>query len=665
MASGNFLNIGISGLLSSQAAITTTSNNIANVNTEGYSRQFVDFATNQPNFIGGNFIGAGVSTSNVKRVFDELALLDLRTNISSFNDLDAYASQANRIDQVVADPSTGLSPAIQGFFDAIQAVADDPGSVASRQSVFSQADLLINRFNLLNDRLVAQRETINNELENLTGQISALGQSIANINRDIVVALGRATGQAQPNDLLDKRDNLINELSQLVRVSTVEQDDGGINVFIGNGQTLVIGNTANTLTTNANESDPFNDQIELSIAGTNRIVTGELNGGQVGGLLRYRQDQLQPAIDRLALIAMGLSESVNEQHRLGMDLNSALGGDFFTDINSTSATQQRVFASTTNAGTAVLDMAIDDISLITADGYTLEYDTGTTTATIRDASTNAVVDTFIATNFFPVTYTSATLGFTLTFSAGALSDGDTYTLSPTRGAVENLGRELTDVSQFAAAFPVSAASSLSNGGTGEIVGTTITDTTNASFTTTAGALTPPVRFEFTGPNTYNVVNATTSAVLAAGVAYTTNQTNDMLAQAGLSLGYDVQISGNVATGDVFSADYNTSGRGDNRNALLLANIQTENVLNQGSTTLQEAYGLLVAEVGTTTNENQISLNASESLLRQNQARLEEVSGVNLDEEAAKLIRFQQSYQAAARIISTSSVIFDTLIASVN
>ena len=663
MSSGNFLNIGISGLLSSQAAITTTSNNIANVNTEGYSRQFVDFSANQPDFLGGNFIGTGVISSNVKRVFDELALFDLRANISNFNSLDTYITQAERVDRVVADPSTGLSPAIQGFFDAIQAVADDPASVATRQSLFSQSDLLIERFRSLNTQFVTQRDSINSEFRNVSGQITTLGRSIAEINSQIVFALGKSASGAEPNDLLDKRDTLINKLSELVQVQTIEQDDGAINVFIGNGQTLVIGNQSNTLRTASNPEDPYNVQLELVTAGTAIPVTNDLTGGKIGGLLQYRNDLLQPAINRLGLVSLGLISSINAQHTQGMDLNGALGNNFFSELNSPTLEQDRVFANSSNSGNGNITMTIDDISAVSSSEYRLTFNSGT--FTITDSSNGQVLDTFVAPAV-PGSYQNTSLGFTLNFNSGALVDGDSYNLSPTRNAVENLERALTDITQIAVAIPVSATANLGNSGSAEIIGASVSDTSNASFTTTAGALAPPIRFEFTSATTYDVIsNDGSNTILASGVTFNANQTNNMLAQAGLDLGYEVQVGGGANSGDIFEVAYNTSGRGDNRNALAMANIQTQNILNQGTSTLQETYGLLVSEVGTRTNEYTISLNATESLLRQNQARLEEVSGVNLDEEAAKLIKFQQSYQAAARIITTSNVIFDTLIASVN
>jgi len=659
---GNFLQIGISGLLSSQAAISTTSHNIANVNTEGYSRQTLDFTANQPDFLGGNYIGTGVITGNVTRIFDDLALLDLRSNIANFHSLDTYINQADRVDRIVADPTTGLSPAIQGFFDAVQAVADDPASTATRQAVFSNADLLIDRFKILDDQLNAQRISINNEFEAVAGQVTVLGNAIADLNQDIVTAIGKGADGSMPNDLLDQRDQLLNELSSLIKVSIVEQKDGATNVFVGNGQSLVIGINANELRASKNPEDPLNLRLELVTAGVAVPVTDDLVGGKIGGLNAYRNELLNPAINRLGLVAMGLASTINEQHNLGVDLNGLIGGNFFTDINTAIAEQNRVIASSNNLGNAAVTLTIDDVNQVDTLDYKLSYSAGTNTFTLVNDSDGTVVDSFINPGI-PSSYTNASLGFTVNINSGALADNDSYLLVPTRASVNVLGRELTDLTQIAAGFPVSASSSLANTGTAEVTDVQVTDTSNASFSI-AGNLNPPVRIVFTGPNTYDVVNDTTNAVIVAGTAFNPNQTNDVLAQAGLSLGYEITIGGAASTGDEFSVAYNTSGRGDNRNALAMANIQTQNILNNGSSTLQESYGLLVSEVGTRTNENKISRGAAQSLLRQNEAKVQQVSGVNLDEEAAKLIKYQQSYQAAAQIISTSNLIFDTLIASV-
>jgi len=662
MSNGDFLSIGVSGLLSSQSAITTVSNNIANVNTVGYSRQTVDFGTNIPNFFGNSFIGTGVVTQDVKRVFDSLALLDFRSNLTNFNGLDTFALQADRVDRIVADPTTGLSPAIQSFFDAVQAVANDPSATATRQALFSQTDLVIERFKILNSQLTTQRESINNQLSAVANQVTTIGSAIAQLNVDIVAAVGANVGRGLPNDLLDKRDNLINDLSKLIKVSVVEQDDGSASVFIGNGQTLVIGPRSNSLNAGIDPADPLNFRVTLSQAGFILPVTSELVGGQLGGLIDYRNEILSPAINRLGLVAMGLSSSVNAQHQQGMDLNGQLGGMFFNDINSVTSEKARVSANKSNSGTAAISMTIDDVNQLSISNYRLDYASGTNTYTLRNLSDLSVVASFIAPAV-PGTQTIASEGITLNFNSGVIADGDNYLLTPTRLAVGTLNKVITDLTQIAAASPITGSSDLANTGTAEINSTIVTDISNASFAT-GGALSPPIRIVFTSANTYDVINDTTNAVLATGATFNSNQSNNMLAQAGLNLGYEVSIGGSAISGDTFRVDYNTGGVGDNRNALALANIQTQNIIDKGNSTLQEGYGLLVSEVGTRTNEAKISLGAAQSLLRQTEARVQSVSGVNLDEEAAKLIKFQQSYQAAAQIISTAGLIFDTLLSAV-
>ena len=662
MGTSDFLSIGVSGLQGSQAAITTTSHNIANINTEGYSRQVVGFGTKLPNFVGTGYIGSGVVTNNVQRMMDSLALLDLRANITNHSGLETFVSQSSRIDSVVADPTTGLSPAIQNFFDAMQAVSNDPGSSAARQSLFSQSDLLINRFKILDDQLSTQRISINNELSAVGGQVTSIGSAIADINIDIVGAIGASSSGAMPNDLLDKRDQLINDLSKLVKVAVVEQKDGSANIFIGNGQALVIGGDSNVLSAETDPADPLNSQMVISRSGVSIPVTKSLVGGTLGGLISYRNEMLAPAINRLGLVAMGLASSINDQHQKGMDLNGEIGGLFFNDINNTLSEQSRVTASSLNTGNATITMTIDDVNQVSVTDYSLSFNAGS--YTLRSTTDNTILATFVDPGVG--TFAVAAEGFTLNFTSGTSSNGDSYFLTPTRSTVGILNKSVSDVTQIAAASPITASSNLGNTGSAEITGSSVSDATTASFAT-AGVLSPPLRFVFTSATTYNVVNDTTGLPLvpAASGVYDPARQNDMMAQAGLTTyGYEVKIGGAANSGDTFNVEYNTGGVGDNSNALAMASVQTENILNQSTSTLQEAYGLLVSEVGTRTNEGKISLNASESLLRQTESRVQQVSGVNLDEEAAKLIKFQQSYQASAQIISTAQTIFDTLLSAV-
>ncbi|MCP3673258.1 MAG: flagellar hook-associated protein FlgK [Gammaproteobacteria bacterium] len=668
MSSGDFLSIGISGLMGSQAAITTTSHNIANINTEGFNRQSVDFGTNISNFFGGSYIGTGVVTNNVERILDSLAVLDFRSNITNFSSLDTFVSQADRIDSIVADPTTGLSPAIQNFFEAMQAVADDPSSTAVRQSLFSQTDLIIGRFQSLDEQLNNQRVSINDELSAVADQVTTIGSAIATINHNIVEAIGASSTGALPNDLLDKRDLLLIDLSELVKVSTVDNKDGSTSVFIGNGQSLVIGSGSSQLIAEQDPDDPLNSRISFVQNGTAIPVTREIVGGTLGGLIDYRNELLTPAINRLGLVAMGLADSINVQHQKGLDLNSQLGGLFFNDIHSTAAEQNRVVASTENTGSGVITMTITDVSMVSVSDYTLSFDG--VNYTLRNNSDNSTVTSFADPGVATVAITDASgdsLGFSLNFT-GSSNTSDSYMLTPTRSTVGLLDKAITDLSQIAAASPVKASADMNNAGSAEISSIVVTNSSsNWANPLTWGDHT----IVFTDDVTFEIRDSS-NVLVGSPATYTPNQENNMIELVEVAFGgslpagwdFEIAMSGTAIGGDTFTIEFMEDAKGDNTNALAMAALQTENILNNGTTTIQGSYGLLVSEIGTRTNEAKISYGAAQSLLRQTEARVQETSGVNLDEEAAKLIKYQQSYQASAQIINTAKLLFDTLISSV-
>ncbi|MCO7226152.1 flagellar hook-associated protein FlgK [Pleionea sp. CnH1-48] len=656
---GNFLDIAVSGLITSQAAINTVSHNIANASNENYTRQRTDIDTRNPLFIGGNFVGTGAELTAITRVFDITVAQELHANLSAFNQENIFFSQVSRIDSIVADSSNGLSKSIQDFFAASQGVANDPSSIAARQVFVGQADLLATRFNSLFQELDSQTEVINAGLRTTAEEITALGQTIAELNVKIAAATGG--GQGAPNDLLDEREALVNDLSELVETQTLRLDDGTISVFVGTGQSLVVGAVSNGLVTARSPSDPRNLELVLQTGAGQITVTDGITGGKIGGYLKYRDEIVEPGLNLIGRVAMAVSEEFNNQHRLGMDLNNDLGGDFFRDINDPAVTARRVSVSSLNTGTASFSVSIDDLSVMQDHNYDLRFDGANYQVT--NLGTNTIVGTFPAPGVVPSTIAFPTEGFSLTLNSGAANAGDQFTIFPTRDGASNMEVLVTDPNKIAAAFPVNAVVG-NNIGSGSIENVTVTDTTNAAFTTTARALTPPVRFEFTSPTSFNVVNATTNAVITGPVAgFVPNQDNDMLALAGLNFGYDITVNGEPQTNDTFSVDYNTDGFGDNRNMLMLSDLQQSTVLDNGRSTFQSGFSRLVSQVGTETQASKISLASSESLLNQVKERRESVSGVNLDEEAAKLIKLEQTYQASARVISTAQTLFQTVIDS--
>jgi flagellar hook-associated protein 1 FlgK len=653
--------IALSGLKASQTALSTTSHNIVNVDTEGYTRQTTGMATRIPQSSGGSFVGQGVDVASITRISNQYVVDQLRRDVSSFNSFDAYYEYAVRVDQLLGDDSTAITPSLQAFFDSVQDVSNDPASIPNRQVLLSSGEALVNRFSTVYEQVYQANETLNIELDAVTSQISQLSKSIASYNESIQAVYTNNTGEL-PNDLIDQRDEAVKQLSELVGVEVLQQDNLSVSIFVGSGQPLVIGNNSFLLETISAASGLSRDDIVLTNGSSRQNITGLISGGRLGGLLSVREELIDPVFNELGRMALTISDTFNTQHELGMDLDNQIGGLFFGDINSTTAEFSRVAGELDNSGTAALSVTIDDTNLLTTQDYRLDFDAGTGNYTLYNAD-NSVNATF-ADPGAGGTFTTAD-GFTLNFVSGVPADGDEFQILPTRLGASEMSMQISNVRQIAAALPVSTNLPSTNTGGGFVEEVIVTDTTTSDFSTTSFALTPPYRIEFTSTTTYDVINSGTNATVVAGVAYTPNQSNGLLQQAGLypASGYDVVFNGSPGVNDVVEINYNNGGVADNRNALMLGDLNGAKTIANNTVSYQSAYAQLVSGVGTRTNDAGVSQEAAETILSQSQAQWESVSGVNLDEEAANLIRFQQSYQASARVIQVSGELFDTIISS--
>ena len=343
----DILAIGISGLRVHQTALTVTGHNITNANTEGYSRQDIVVTAQTPQFNGGVWLGNGATIEDVRRIHDEFLQRQLVSDTSTFNELETLANNAGQIDSLLADPGTGLQPGLESFFGSMQAAIDDPSSIPARQVVLSESQGLVDRFQTIDARLTDQNATVNGQLEVIVGQINALADAISELNKQILFASSGAGG-TKPNDLLDRRDQAIKELSVLVGTTSVEQDGNSVNVSIGNGQSLVIGTDVQKLSVVSGENDPQRKSIVFEQNGAILDITSELNGGQISGLLDFREQVLDPAIAQLGRISLGLQEYINEQHRLGIDLDGSPGELFFDDYNDRDVAMRRVVGNADN-----------------------------------------------------------------------------------------------------------------------------------------------------------------------------------------------------------------------------------------------------------------------------------------------------------------------------
>ncbi len=653
MASG-LLGIGTSGLLAFQRSLDTIGHNISNVNTDGYSRQTVQLENNRPQANGFGFTGTGVNTSTITRSYDAYVEFSVRNGTSSSAESDAFLNLAVQLDNIMADTDAGMSAAITRYFNAMQDVADDPSSTAAREVLLNESDQLAVQFNDLAKYVEDTRGQINNTITGNVSEINRITVNIADLNQAILIEGARSGGQP-PNDLLDQRDALIRDLSEYMEVSTVTQDDGAMNVFIGKGQLLVRGSNVSELTTYLVNGQP--DQLAVAIdggSGPDIPVSGKLIGGSLGGVLGFRDRMLDPASNSLGLVAIGLGTQINEQNRNGMDIDGALGINVFSVGQPEVRVQQGAITN--------ISVEFGDVGQLTNLDYKLSYNSGAwglirtdTGQSVSMAGSGTGADPFIVD------------GMEITVNA-APANGDSYEILPTRNGATDMQMLLANSRQLATAAPVRSLAANTNTGSGAISAGVVTDINNAAFQANAGQLTPPVLIRFTDANTYDILDNTNPAApvaLETGIAYNPATGGEIFpSPGGLDYGYQMRLNGAAAAGDEFSTEYNTGGTGDNRNALLMNDMSTAKLLQGGTASYSDSYNGLVADVATGTRQAELGSLSNSRLLQQTLATRESISGVNLDEEAANLVRFQQAYQAAAQVIATAGSLFDTLLNAV-
>jgi len=841
----SFFSAGVSALNNAQLGLTTTGHNINNVNTAGFHRQENVQVTNIPLLSGSGFIGQGAHVTTIKRTYSQFldgALSQAQTQASQFS---AYLGEISQVDSMLADTTTGVSPALQDFFKTVGDVAASPESVPARQALIGGANALVSRFNTIAQRFTELTSSVNNQIAESVGVINSYAQQIATLNNQITFQTG---GTAQPaNDLLDQREHLISELNKQIRTTTITQSDGSVSLFIGTGQPLVVGPQIFGLSALRTPED----QQRIGVAytqGSALIPDTALTGGVLGGLLDYRANALYPAENLLGRVALGLAQSFNDQHRLGQDLTGNMGGDFF-HVPTFGA-----IASAKNTGAGTINTTMVDMQSLTSSDYRLVYTGAVPVGSeykltrLSDSTTTTISAVQMAAGYTVdgITYQSA----------GGSNANDSFLIQPTRYAARDIALSSTiNSNTIAAAAPIRASALLANTGSGKI---------------SAGAVNPfnnKVTLTFTSATAFNVVDVTTGITLAQAVPYTSGanisyngwttqisngaaapftplagdvftvdraltshttvapgstasiavatlpsapsspidpflkntvkvvfdtatsyhlegQTNNVTGVStitvgagafapalplvaganpgititggtaavgtggagsyaaagtkttvtggtvtvagppstiigatvtvegggksttfsGLTLtlnaagdisipavsgaaiastfngqpatgltftpnvnnllsvnGWNATLSGTPAAGDAFTISANSNGVSDNRNALLLGQLQTKGILVGGTTNFQDAYAEMVSQVGNQTAEVQVTSKAQDTLVKQATSAQQAISGVNLDEEAANLLRFQQAYQAAGKMMSIAATLFDTLL----
>lgn len=621
------LSTGSSALLAFQRALGTVGHNVANAATPGYSRQRVDFAARPGQATGAGYIGQGVDVAKLQRLADGLVFARQVDSSGELGRLQQLSSMAGRVDALVSDSATGLSAPWSAFFNAAKGVTADPTSTVARGQLLAAGEQLAGRWRSLDGQLSGIEAETDQRIQGKVGDANQLASEIAALNRDIATA-----GSNASPDLLDARALRIDKLATLVGAETVAQDDGSLNVFTAGGQALVLGNRAMKLTTVA---DPFRpDRLQLALEGTGGAVRlpPSTVAGELGGLLEFRGRVLDPARAELGRLATAFAGTFNAAQRAGVDYNGAAGADFFT------LAPPRVDAHAANTGSATLAASVSDISALRGNDLVLRFDGAWTAVRSDTGEAVAMSGTGTAADPLKVAGVSVVVG-------GAPAVGDRYSLRPTADAAGSLRVALTDPAQIAAAAPLQARSDVANLGDAKIGGTQVTDA--AAFGAFAGA-------------TVEFIDATQYTINGAGpYPYTAGSP---IADAGA--GWSMSLIGTPVAGDSFTLARTPPRSSDNGNARALGAIDQQRVLDGGTQSLTNGLSQLTARVGTDARHADLGLEAQSAIHGQISAERESVSGVNLDEEAADMLRYQQAYQAAAQVISTADNMFQTLLSAV-
>ena len=670
--SDNLLKIGTSAVLANSMLLNTTSNNIANVNTQGYSRQRTEFEAQT--------LGLGVGRGTTERLVSEFTSAQLRRDTSKLAFANQYTAEANRIDGLFSNPANSISSAMNDLFQKLQTANNDPSAISTRQLIISSSESLTDRFATLSNLVLDQASYVNQQLDLDLTQTNSLIRNISELNRSIA-GFGRGDNAQPPLDLLDRRDEALRQLSEKLDIKVLDSDNGEKLVFMATGQSLVVENGEFSILSLNGNPDPNVRNVELSLNSKPSVIRNlgiEELGGQLGGLLKFRDDLLIPTQMQLGQLALAMTDALNTQNKRGMNANGELGGDLFV-LPQTSGL---AFQSNTGTGTVAVDIEPGLANQLPPNDFLLTFtapDTITLEAT--DTSGNVVPGSAVTVTgvTFPATIDSQTAGVTDFYGLslqleGPMNDGDRFALKPLSSAARNINLATTRPEDIALASPVRSVVAEDNLGNAQVDKLIVSNTDAASAFAPPAAITgAPFTVTHVGGNVFEVRD-NANVLLGTTPALPNGQLNNIMLEAGLgTYGFDFNITGIPQTGDNFTIEYNTGGFNDNRNGLEIAKLQTAETMRRyavatpnadNSVSFNEAYGTMVSFVGDKTAQARNSQAAAEALYSQTLQLKESLSGVSLDEEAANLVRFQQSYAAASKIISTSQTIFDTLLQAV-
>lgn len=647
----SLMSIAVTGLDAAQAGLSTTGNNIANANSPGYSRETVQQAPQVPAGQDGVVQGTGVMVTGVRRSYSQFAETRLWQANAAASSAQQLQSVLDQLNNVMSGSGSSLTGALNGFFQAAQTLAGNPSGTPERQALLSAASTLSGKFNSLGGEIVAQRANLSQQIGSTVGQINTLTTQIARLNVEIGASSGNTSGNP-PNGLMDQRDHLVTQLNKLVGVSVTRQQNGAFSVFTANGQALVTGAKSYRLGTQPNALNARNLDVVYEPSGA--VMSNGIRGGALGGLFAGR-NQLEQAQNSLGRLATVLSSTVNLRQSLGLDANGQLGRPMF------SLPAPSVQAASDNTGSAALTASVSDATALTGDQYQLRYQGGAWVASTYPGGSSVTVSTSGSTLSFG--------GLSINVS-GTPASGDRFLVSPGADAASGIRAVLNDPAGIAAAAPYVSgpgavgASGLVDNNTGNVAvsqGQSTTAPTSGATLVPATAFGQMLQISFTSPTSYQVSDP--SGVVASGTYSTANGASIAVAYPSppgpAGTYWQVGLSGNnPQAGDSYVLQ--PSGPGDNRNANALGALGQSPVVG-GKASLSQGYATLTGTIGNAGQQAGLSATATQASLAQAQQSQQSVSGVNLNEEAASLVQYQQAFQAAAKSVGIAEQMFQSIL----
>ena len=647
----SLMSIGMRGMTAATASLDVTGHNIANANVKGYSRQQANLETAVGQFSGSGFFGKGVNVTNVTRAHDDFLTMQATAAAALQAKDDAHSSQLSELEKLFPAGEQGIGYALGDFLNAAVDLSNSPADSSARQVLLARAADVAARFRTASDRLEMLQQGVTADLQAQAATLNGYAAQVAKINQQI--AANHGVDQL-PNDLMDQRDQLIKQMSGIMGVSTLQASDGTVSVFVGSGQSLVLGNQASQIVVNPDPADNARSALSIKTAGeTMALNSDQLGGGSMAGLMAFQNDDLVDARNQIGQMAMAFASKVNDVQALGLDLRDPpqVGSPLFNIGAPAAKANTNNARDGTGAYIANVSLSVTDASQLQASDYDLRPDgsgvagqyklTRLSDGLVRTVNDGATVD-----------------GFKISVGTPDLQSGDSFRLQPVGGAAAGMTRALDDVTGIAAALPVTATMGTANTGTASVNLLKVTDpsidpslTANVSFTDGSG------HYNWSLTDSSGTVTSSGTGTWTAGQPISLN-------------GFQLTLNGVPASGDTLAVAKTTFPASNNGNALALASLRDEAFVGRytmsdgsigGGATVTDAYAATMADVGVRVQSAKSAAAISKASQTDAETSLASSTGVNMDEEASKLIQFQQAYQASAKVLQVAQSIFDTML----